>query len=172
MPGAAEEFEWAKAPKAALLQVPAANEISGLAASARAVDGLWLINDSGGEPMLYLAGLDGADRGKVKVEPATNVDWEDLAGFSWQGKPYLLIADVGDNEGRRASCTLYIGVFVFPRNREESWAAAFARKPVVLPRHGLWQAESIAFSRDGKKLFVVSEGARSPIVTYQLQRKN
>jgi DNA-binding beta-propeller fold protein YncE len=75
-------------------------------------------------------------------------------------------------DGTLAAVVTYVGIFVFPRNREESWAAAFARKPVVLPRHGLWQAESIAFSRDGKKLFVVSEGARSPIVTYQLQRKN
>ena len=284
--GAAEELTFVKVPKAAVLQVPGANETSGLAATVRGGDGLWLVNDSGGEPMLYLAGPDGADRGKVKVEAANNVDWEDLAGFSWQGKPYLLVADVGDNEGRRASCTLYIvpepapppaggvlngvvkpawtiefrypdgprdceavavdaargkvillskrtippavyelplapgkagvvvakkigqtdvtpppgglphpygaqptgldlsadgtlaavvtyvGVFVFPRNRQESWAEAFARKPVLLPRHGLWHAESIAFSRDGKKLFVASEGARSPIVTYRLQGKN
>ena len=283
---AAEEPGWVKAPKAALVQAPAANETSGLAATVGGGDGLWLVNDSGGQPMLYLADRDGADRGKIKVEPATNLDWEDLAGFSWQGKPYLLIADVGDNEGRRASCMLYVvpepamppaggllsgtvkpawtiefrypdgprdceavavdalrgkvillskrtvppavyelplapgkggvvtalkigttdvtpppggfphpygaqptgldlsadgtlaavvtylGVFVFPKNRGESWAEAFARKPVLLPRHGLFQAESIAFSRDGKSLVVVSEGARSPLVVYQLQRKN
>lgn len=56
-------------------------EASGLAASVRGGDFLWLMNDSGGEPVLYLAGTDGSDRGSAKVEGAVNVDWEDLAGF-------------------------------------------------------------------------------------------
>lgn len=278
-----ERLGFVKMPKPPVLQAAAANETSGLAAAVSGGDCFWLLNDSGGQPALYLAGRDGADRGKVLVESARNLDWEDLAGFSWQGKPYLLIADVGDNESRRATCTLYIvpepalppaggtlngsvkpawtiefryadgprdcesvavdaargkvillskrtrpplvyelplvpatgvvavaqnigqtdvspppggfqhpfgaqptgldlsadgtmaavvtyiGVFVFPRTGQETWAAAFARKPVILPRHGLMQAESIAFSRDGKSLWVVSEGARSPLVGYQLQ---
>jgi hypothetical protein len=65
----------------------------------------------------------------------------------------------------------YVGVFVFPRNAKETWATAFARKPLALPRHGLWQAESIAFARDGKTLFVASEGVRSPLVSYRLQAR-
>lgn len=102
------EQVFVKVPKPSRLQAPAANETSGLAATVSGDEGLWLVNDSGGEPVLYLVGQNGADRGRVRVETATNLDWEDLAGFSWQGKPYLLIADVGDNEARRATCTLYI----------------------------------------------------------------
>ncbi len=280
---AAEPPAFVKAPKPAVLQMPAASEASGLAAAVRGGEFLWLVNDSGGAPVLYLAGTDGADRGQVTVKSATNVDWEDLAGFSWQGKPYLLIADTGDNLSNRSVCTLYIvpepalpspgqvlkgavepawtlafrypegprdceavavdaaggkvlliskrttppevyelplqpaksglvvarkigltavkppaglphpygaqptgldlsadgtmaavvsyvSVFIFPKSPQETWAAAFARKPLVLPRHGLRQAESIAFSRNGQTLFIVSEGTRSPIVTYQLHR--
>ncbi len=280
---AAAELAFVKAPKPVTLQAAAANETSGLAAAVSGGDFLWLINDSGGQPMMFLTDSTGADRGKVRVNAAVNVDWEDLASFTYQGKPYLLIADVGDNEGRRNSCTLYIvpeptlptagksldgiakpawtiefryadgprdcesvavdaargrvmllskrttppvlyelplvpakgeatiaqragetdvrpppggfphpygaqptgldlsadgslaavvtyvGVFVFPRAAKESWAEALARKPLVLPRHGLPQAESIAFSRDGKSLSVISEGAGSPIITYQRQ---
>jgi hypothetical protein len=283
---AAEESGWVKAPQPAVLQAAAATETSGLAAAVRGTDCLWLVNDSGGEPALFLIGTDGRDRGKVRVEGARNLDWEDLASFSWRGKPYLLIADVGDNDGRRPACTLYIvpepalppaggmlsgsvkpewtlefrypnrpldceavavdaalgkvlllskrtsppgvfelplvpgkgglliarkigqtdvtpppggfphpfgaqptgldlspdgstaavlsyvGVFVFTKGARESWAAAFARKPVILPRHGLPQAEAIAFSRDGKSLYAISEGARSRLISYQRQGGN
>jgi hypothetical protein len=255
-----------------------------MAAAIGAKDLLWLVNDSGGTPTLHLAGTDGSDRGGVTVDSAHNVDWEDLASFSWQGKPFLLIADTGDNAARRKSCKLYlvpeptlpaagkmlqgavkpqrviefrypdgprdcesvavdamqgkilllskrttppglyelplsppktagvavakkigstelragpgvlphpfatqptgldiradctqaavltyVGVFVFPRARGETWAQAFARQPTLPPPHGLPQAEALAFSRDGKSLFVASEGARSPLARYRLQ---
>ncbi|MCF7731409.1 MAG: hypothetical protein K9N23_06970 [Akkermansiaceae bacterium] len=274
-----------KAPKAVRWQIPGVTEASGLASAGKAGDFLWLINDSGGGPLLHLTGTDGKSRGQIRIEFAKCLDWEDLAGFSWQGKPYLLIADAGDNEAARKSCTLYIvrepamprkgrvltgslkpewaiefsypggprdceavavdpargkilliskrtnpleiyelplrptgrglvmatrigvtdvipppggfphpfgrqptaldlsadgrmaavlsyvSVFIFPRAPGESWAGAFARKPLILPRHGLPQAEAIAFSRDGKTLFVASEGAGTPVISYQLQEK-
>jgi hypothetical protein len=269
-----------KSPVAACLQARALKEASGLASMVHDAEFLWLINDSGGEPVVYLAGTNGKDRGKARVEGAKNTDWEDIASFSWKGKPYLIIADTGDNNARRDSCMLYIipepalppggkpldasvkpewtiafrypdgprdcealavdadhekilliskrtsppmvyelpltpgkpgvivaekagrtdvspppdspfcffaaqptgmdispdgtmaavvtyvSVFIFPKTPKESWAQAFARKPVMLERHGLRQTESIAFSRDGKTLFCVSEGALSPIISY------
>jgi len=75
-------------------------------------------------------------------------------------------------DGTMAAVVTYVGVFVFPKRPNDSWAAVFARKPVILPRHSLAQAESIAFSRNGRTLWVVSEGARSPLVAYQLQGGN
>lgn len=72
-------------------------------------------------------------------------------------------------DGRLAAVLTYTRVFLFPRAGGESWAAAFARKPIALARHGLEQAEGIAFSRDGRRIHVVSEGRDAPVVTY---RKN
>lgn len=281
VPAAAPAGVWTKVPGPVPVQAPAANEVSGLAVSGSARDGLWLINDSGGAPDLHFVGTDGTDRGKVRVDGVANVDWEELAAFRWRDHPYLLIADVGDNEGRRNSVVLhclpeptlpaggrvlggsvkpewsiefrypdgprdceavavdvaagkvillakrtvppevyelplrppqgapviarkigrtdvrqppgglphpygsqptglalredgtmaavvtYVAVFLFPKTRGEGWAEAFARNPVILPRHGLMQAEAIAFARDGRSLFVVSEGTRSPLVVYQ-----
>jgi hypothetical protein len=57
-------------------------------------------------------------------------------------------------------------VFLFRRAGEESWAEAFAKKPEALAPHRLQQAESVAFSRDGKSIFTVSEKANSPLVRY------
>ena len=36
------------------------------------------------------------DHGSVNLRGAINEDWEDLASFKFNGRPLLLIADVGD----------------------------------------------------------------------------
>ncbi|MES2440670.1 MAG: hypothetical protein V4584_16510, partial [Verrucomicrobiota bacterium] len=63
----------------------------------------------------------------------------------------------------------YYGVFLFPRQPKESWADAFSRQPTVLPPHSLGQAESVAFSKDGKTIYAVAEGRESTIKRYQKQ---
>ena len=75
----------------------AVTEASGLAASPSKEGFLWMVNDSGGTPEIHLAQCDGTSRGAVQIEDARNIDWEDLAAFQLDGKPYLLIADTGDN---------------------------------------------------------------------------
>jgi len=259
----------------AKLQAPAVGEASGLAVSPEHPDRLWVINDSGCSAHLYRTDLDGADLGKVAVKGVKNNDWEDLSSFMYNGKPYLLIADTGDNASNRPQCQIhivpepkkqdkeasvawsipftyedgprdcesvavdekagkilllskrtsppflyelplkpagdqpvvarkigkitdplsagmppvpfgtqptaldlspdgklaavvtYFRVFLFSRAEGESWETTFGRKPVALKPHHLHQAESVGFSRDGKELFVVSEGAKSPLVRYR-----
>ncbi len=90
------------------IQSPAVSEASGLAISSADPDFIWLINDSGGTPDVHLVGTDGTDRGKVTLKDTRNIDWEDLASFSLDGKNYLLVADTGDNNSKRESCTLHI----------------------------------------------------------------
>ena len=83
-------------------------ESSGFAPSRRAANLLWSHNDSGGEPVIYAVGADGADRGRVRIADATNNDWEDIASFTFDGQAYLLIADTGDNRAVRTDCRLYV----------------------------------------------------------------
>ena len=262
------------------IESKAVDEASGLAISGRDPAFMWIVNDSGADAVVHLAGTDGADRGRITVEGATNVDWEDMASFKLEGKPYLLISDAGDNESKRGDCVLYVieepvlpkegqtliasvkpswtipfsyedgprdcesvavdarvgkviliskrtkppvvyelplkpkeaeatakrlgetsvappkgvpllpyiaqptgmdispdgsmgaivsyfGVFVFPRTGKESWGEAFAKPPVILAPHGMAQAESVAFSKDGSVLTVLSERGDKRIVTYR-----
>lgn len=263
------------------LQSSAINEASGLATSPTDPDFMWVINDSGGKPEIYLAGIDGADHGRVLLKDAPNIDWEDLASFTLDGKPYLLVADTGDNDAKRDTCVLYViqepslpanskrlnltsspawqirfrfedgprdcesvtvdlanekifliskriippevyelplrapakrgiltarkvgttkvkapvwslnpfvnqptgldisadgsraaivtyyGVFLFPRKPGESWPEALARKGIDLGPHRLRQAESVAFSKNGDSIRVVSEAKNSPIRIYR-----
>jgi len=83
-------------------------EASGLASSRRDPDILWTLNDGGSKPRLYAIDLSGAHRGRIKLENASNRDWEDLASFELDGEPYLLVADVGDNDNRRKKVSLYV----------------------------------------------------------------
>jgi len=92
----------------AKLEAAALKEASGMAVSS-VKDGLmWLLNDSGSKPELFLTATNGDSRGKVEVEGVKNTDWEDLASFMLDGKPYLLIADTGDNGSQRQECALHI----------------------------------------------------------------
>lgn len=83
-------------------------EISGLAASHTHADVLWAINDGDNPARLYALSRRGAILARYEVEGAKNVDWEDLAGFELDGKRYLLVADTGDNGGRRKDFVLYV----------------------------------------------------------------
>jgi hypothetical protein len=83
-------------------------ETSGLAASRRLPGVLWALNDSGNRPVLYALDAGGAELGQVTLAGVENVDWEDLAAFSWRGESWLLVADVGDNCGRRSHVVLHV----------------------------------------------------------------
>ena len=84
------------------------DEASGLAWSAREDDLLWTHNDSGDKARLYALGMHGEARGRIKLKNSDNRDWEDIASFTLDGEPYLLVADIGDNESRREYLTLYV----------------------------------------------------------------
>ncbi len=90
------------------LQAPAIAEASGLANSSADPRFMWIVNDSGGTPDIHLVGTDGSYRGRVTLKDTKNIDWEDLASFSLDGKDYLIVADTGDNNAKRDSCTLHI----------------------------------------------------------------
>lgn len=70
------------------------------------------------------------------------------------------------SDGSRAVIVTYYGVFLFPKKEGQTWAQAFAEKPIRIGAHKLPQAESVAFSKNGKTIRCVSEGRNSSIVTF------
>lgn len=100
------------------LQNPAIQEASGLARSHRDEKLLWTMNDGGSPPILYAIGTDGSDQGSVHLNNATNVDWEDIASYELDGKSWLIVADIGDNENVREYVTLYIVEEPLPSQKE------------------------------------------------------
>ncbi len=91
-----------------VLAHPALVEASGLAASRRVPDLLWCHNDSDAGPVLYALGLDGSHRGAVRVRGGTNVDWESMQSFRYEGRSWLLVGDVGFGNGRRTRFSIFV----------------------------------------------------------------
>lgn len=83
-------------------------ESSGLAASQRTPGLFWTHNDSGSKPELHAFDLEGKNLGTWTIQGAVNRDWEDMASFTVKGRPWLLIADTGDNDRKRRTSRLYL----------------------------------------------------------------
>lgn len=91
------------------IEGPPRRETSGLALSRRTPGVIWTHDDSGGAAQLYADDLKtGKRRGTVRVTGHRNEDWEDLAAFELDGKAWLVIGDVGDNDGRRKVVRLLV----------------------------------------------------------------
>lgn len=84
------------------------SEASGMAASHRTKNLFWTHNDGGNPAVIYALWENGSVLGQVRLTQAKNIDWEDMASFTWKKRHFLLIADVGDNSSKRKQCTLYI----------------------------------------------------------------
>ena len=105
---AAESGRWSAPEIAGLMTEARLSETSGLAPS-RAVPGAWwTLNDSGNDAALELMSADGERLATLAIDGVRNVDWEDLAGFTLDGRRYLLVADTGDNGGVRDELALYV----------------------------------------------------------------
>lgn len=93
---------------AALMNDPEIAEISGLASSRLHANVLWVHNDSFDKPVLYALSTAGKRLANITIAGVENIDWEDIAAFTLNGKSYLLIADTGDNGGIRQTLQLHI----------------------------------------------------------------
>lgn len=89
------------------LQNAKIDEASGIARSQRYPDVFWIANDDG-PSVLYAIDGTGKDLGRIEIKDAKNRDWEDLASFTLDGVPYLVAADIGDNDGSRKDVRLYV----------------------------------------------------------------
>lgn len=94
--------------KLADLKYDKIDESSGLAAS-RSQPGIFFThNDSGDKPKLYAFNLKGHLAGIFDITVAKSKDWESMSSLRIDGKPHLLIADVGDNDHKRNNVELYL----------------------------------------------------------------
>lgn len=93
--------------RVATIDDPSLDEISGIAASRLQPGAVWVLEDGGNPTALFGIDRDGRRRAQVEIVGVRNIDWEALAPFQWQGRPHLLIADVGDNDAVRGRVLLH-----------------------------------------------------------------
>jgi hypothetical protein len=89
------------------LAQPSLREISGMAVSRRTDNIIWVHNDSGSRAQIHAISPDGVEHARVAIRGATSRDWEDMAAFMFEGRPMLVVADVGDNDAKRSTAWLH-----------------------------------------------------------------
>ena len=136
------------------IEDPAIREASGLARSHREENILWIINDNGAKEWVHAISLRGARRGEFDLKKSDNKDWEDLASFELDGEPYLLIADIGDNDAKRKSRTLYI--VEEPAAKKKDKAKIAWRVKFKFP-NGPRDAESAAVDVENQRALILSK---------------
>lgn len=134
------------------LENPAIDEASGIARSQRNPDIFWIINDDG-PAELHAISASGAQLGRVKISKTKNNDWEDIASFTLQGDPYLLVAEVGDNDGRRKDVTLYVVEEPEPDDKKVKVAWHIEYKYEDGPR----DAEAVAVDVENERVLVLTK---------------
>ncbi len=144
---------------AGMLLDPQLSEISGLAASRRHRDVLWMHDDGGNPERLFAVAADGSRLATLRLEGVTKTDWEDMAAFELDGRAYLLIADTGDNGGLRRSLQLHI--VEEPERLENArlkpaWSIAF-RWP-----DGARDCEAVAVDVANRQVLLVSKKRQPP----------
>ena len=138
---------------------PQLNEISGLAASRRHRDVLWLHDDGGNPERLFAVSTGGSRLATFRLQGVPKTDWEDIAAFEADGRRYLLIADTGDNGGLRR--TLQLHVVEEPSKLENArlkpaWSIAF-RWP-----DGARDCEAVAVDAVRGQILLVSKKRQPP----------
>lgn len=91
---------------AALITDKSLDEISGIASSRRVDQRYWVHNDAPRPAELQAIDDAGKSIARLRIEGVRAIDWEDIASYTIDGKPWLLIGDIGDNAGVRTDYEL------------------------------------------------------------------
>ena len=84
-------------------------EASGMVASRKNQNVLWVHNDSGDGPYVYALNREGDHLGRYYISGASATDWEDIAigPGPVAGESYLYLGDIGDNSAVRSFIKIY-----------------------------------------------------------------
>ena len=109
LPACAACPQFLSAQRSGTVESPAITEASGIAASRKNPEVLWLHNDSGDSARVFAVNHAGEYLGEYALSGAGAVDWEDIAlgPGPVDGLDYLYCGDIGDNNAVRANITVY-----------------------------------------------------------------
>jgi hypothetical protein len=131
----------------------AATELSGLVASRARPGLLWTHNDSGDGARLLALTTTGRTVAEATLRGAQNVDWEDIERGPGGA---LLVGDIGDNSGERASVVVY-------RVPEPRVDVGGGRSVAVAARYelrypdGARDAEALLYDRSSGAIVIVTK---------------
>ena len=144
------------------------NEVSGIAVSRINKDILWVLNDSGNSASVYALNPEGKLLCTIDIQGVSNNDWEDIASFEYKGKPYILVADTGDNRAIRSKCFFH---FIEEPDIEKISGPSTSVKPswsiTYTYEDGARDCESVAVDTVNGKILLLSKRDDPPVL-YEL----
>lgn len=111
------------------VKAPLVKEASALCKSRKHAGVYWTLCDSGNPPFLFAIETSGKLRATIRLQGATNVDWEALA-MDEQGRLY--VGDIGNNYHNLKQRTIY------RIDEPDRFDAKEAAEPVTVPVTGMW----------------------------------
>ena len=142
-------------------------ESSGVVASRKHPGLLWTMNDSGGDPVLFLSDSAGAQLGAFTIPMASNVDWESLGRGPCGAAECLYIGDTGDNSERRRSVTLYRVEEPDPLSPARDGTAGSAAKVQVEYPDQSHDVEALYVEPEGS-VILMTKGRRGGVLTFRV----
>ncbi len=139
------------------------SESSGLAASHLRPGCVWIHNDSGDKPRLFLVGPDGKTKAVVKVDDADDFDWEDMCSFRIKNESWLLIGDIGDNDRQRGKknpkCRLYLlkEPVIKKSDKEVSTDCDFESRITLEFEDGPHDCEGVAVDAERREILLLTK---------------
>ncbi|MEQ9410892.1 MAG: hypothetical protein RIK87_24480 [Fuerstiella sp.] len=138
-------------------------ESSGLAGSYTHPNAIWIHNDSGDQPRLFLVNLSGETRAVVHLDGAQAVDWEDMCSFVIDGQPWLLVGDIGDNNrvrgrNQRPPCLYLLKEPVIPRSNGLPvirWEVTASIRFTY--EDGPWDCEAVGVDSERKEILLLTK---------------
>lgn len=150
-------------------------ESSGLAASKCTPNLFWTHNDSGDDAFIFALDETGKTLGTWKVSGAENNDWEDIAEFKdSNGVCYLLVGDIGDNQGKRPDHKIYrfrepnVALTDIPTSRENAPPTEPATVITFTYPDGRHNAETLLVHPASGEIYVLTKRVNGPSGVYRI----
>ncbi|MDG3085883.1 hypothetical protein P7F88_07145 [Vibrio hannami] len=103
--------------------------------------------------------------GEVPAFPDSNPDFFNI--LSLVGYGAMPTAMDISQDGKQAVVLTYTGVYLYQKD-DNSWLETLSSEPKLLNMPNMKQAEAVAFSNDGKSIYITSERIPAPLVKVEL----
>nr|MDQ3081477.1 hypothetical protein [Gemmatimonadota bacterium] len=121
----------------------------------------WTHNDAGNPPIIYAVSSRGAPLAQVRVNGVSSEDWEDIEAGPCDGANCLFIADIGDNEAKRSSISVY------QVTAPSAGASAVSPSRTMKARYPGGARDAEAMFVHAGDIYLVTKGRNGPIELYK-----
>jgi hypothetical protein len=148
----------------------ALKEVSGIASSKINAGLMWVQNDSGNDPAIYLINRDMEIVLTCRLDGVQNRDWEDIAvgPAPVEGKTYVYVGDIGDNKASHPVKFIYRFEEPAYKPGKSEITISEIEKITFRLSDAMKDTESLLIDHKTKNLYVISK-REEPVTVYEIR---